>query len=62
VGALDRSFTSTLAVNEQIDFIDDLIENEEKYKGRELKIEFMHTTQTDGFSFQTLLNAELLQK
>ena len=62
VGALDRSFTSTLAINEKNKLIENILEDQEKYVGAELRIEFMHTTQTDGFSFQTLLNAELLEK
>ena len=62
VGALDRSFTSTLAINEKNKLIENILQNQQKYVGAELKIEFMHTTQTDGFSYQTLLNAELLEK
>ena len=62
VGALDRSFTSTLAVDKKNRLIENILQNQEKYVGAQLKIEFMHTTQTDGFSFQTLLNAELIEK
>jgi hypothetical protein len=62
VGALDRSFTSTLAIDKKNRLIENILQNQEKYIGAQLKIEFMHTTQTDGFSFQTLLNAELIEK
>ena len=55
VGPKDRSYSSTIAVMERSNFLNQLIENESKNIGVLLNIEFVITTQTDGFSYQTLL-------
>jgi hypothetical protein len=55
VGPENRAYTSTLAVVEKSDFLNELIEYENKNIGIPLDIDFVHTTQTDGFSYQTLL-------
>ena len=55
MGPKDRSYSSTIAVMERSNFLNQLIENESKNIGVLLDIEFVITTQTDGFSYQTLL-------
>ena len=55
VGPKARSYSSTIAVMERSNFLNQLIENESKNIGVLLDIEFVITTQTDGFSYQTLL-------
>lgn len=62
VGPENRAYTSTLAVIEKSDFLNQLIKYENKNIGRPLDIDFIHTTQTDGFSYQTLLNVSAAQK
>ena len=56
VGPENRTYTSTLAVIEKSDFLNQLIKYEKQNIGIPLDIDFVHTTQTDGFSYQTLLN------
>ena len=56
VGPKDRSYSSTLAILERNEFLDQLIANENKNIGMCLDIDFGITTQTDGFSYQTLLD------
>ena len=60
VGSPDRSFTSTLAVEEKTKFIKKLIQNEKRYIGVPLDIEFANIKQTDGFTYQKLLSARFL--
>ena len=55
VGPKNRSYSSTIAVMERSDFLNELIENESKKIGILLDVEFARTIQTDGFSYQTLL-------
>ena len=55
VGPKNRAYSSTIAVMERSDFINELIENENKRIGILLDVEFARTMQTDGFSYQTLL-------
>jgi len=55
VGPKDRSYSSTLAIIERSEFLNQLIKNENKNIGMHLDIDFGITTQTDGFSYQTLL-------
>jgi hypothetical protein len=56
VGPENRTYTSTLAVIEKSAFLNKLIKYEKQNIGIPLDIDFVHTTQTDGFSYQTLLN------
>ena len=58
----DRTALGIILDAEKNKLIENILQNQQKYVGEELKIEFMHTTQTDGFSYQTLLYAELLEK
>lgn len=59
VGATDRSFLATLAI-ENLDnyFLKKLIRDEKKYFGTPLNIEFTNTAQTDGFTYQKLIDIE----
>ncbi|MEJ6588380.1 MAG: hypothetical protein QNL43_01135 [Crocinitomicaceae bacterium] len=60
VGNPDRSYTSTLAIEEKTVFINELIKNEDRYMGVPLDIDFAQTKLTDGFTYQTLLSAKVL--
>ena len=62
VGPKNRAYTSTLAVIEKTEFLDQLIKYENKNIGKLLDIDFTHATQTDGFSYQALLNVSLAEE
>ena len=56
VGPKNRAYTSTLAVIEKTEFLNQLIKYESKNIGKLLDIDFTHATRTDGFAYQALLN------
>ena len=62
VGPKNQSYTSTLAVIEKTEFLNELIKYENKNIGKLLDIDFTHATQTDGFSYQALLNVSLAEE
>ena len=62
MGPKNRAYTSTLAVIEKTEFLDQLIKYENKNIGKLLDIDFTHATQTDGFSYQALLNVSLAEE
>jgi hypothetical protein len=59
VGSDDGSISSSLAISEESPLLKMLKSNEEKYKGTPLRVEFTKVNQTNGFSFQSLLNLSI---
>ena len=56
------AYFSVLAIQPDIKAIQLIQADEKKYVNKLLKVEFTEVTEADGFTFQGLLNAEILEK
>ena len=56
VGSNDGRYSSLLAISDDNPKIQKLKNNEDKFKGNPLRVEFTKVTRGDGFSYQLLLN------
>ena len=56
------AYFSVLAIQPDIKAIQLIQADEKKYVNKLLKVEFTEVTEADGFTFQGLLNAEIIEK
>ncbi|MCF8329957.1 MAG: hypothetical protein K9I37_06435, partial [Crocinitomicaceae bacterium] len=56
------AYFSVLAIQPDIKAIKLIQADEKKYVNKLLKVEFTEVTEADGFTFQGLLNAEIIEK
>lgn len=56
VGSNDGNYSSLLAISDENPKIQKLKNNQAKFKGKPLRVEFTKVTRGDGFSYQLLLN------
>lgn len=59
VGANDGSFSSMLAISEETPLLKKIRNNQDKFIGKPLIIEFTNVEESDGFAYQLLLDAKL---
>ena len=61
IGSNNGVYSSLLAVSEESPVLEELKQNENKYIGSPLRVDFMKINQADGFSYQLLLNVTMNQ-
>jgi hypothetical protein len=59
VGTNDGSFSSMLAISEETPLIKKIRNNQDKFIGKPLILEFTNVEESDGFAYQLLLDAKL---
>ena len=59
VGTNDGSFSSMLAISEETPLIKKIRNNQDKFIGKPLILEFTNVEESDGFAYQLLLDAKI---